>query len=105
MRDNVEHENAEQYHCRTVFIPFLDCLLQQLNDHFQGRTKDAIKGMYLIPSNLSDVDDKVEHMKRYYGNNLPNEDGLIFKRLSCGSNFGKKEKAEKLKHPQQYWNI
>ena len=77
LRDNVE--NAEQYYRRTVFIPFLDCLVQQLNDRFQGRTKDAIKGMYLIPSNLSDVDDKVEYIKHYYGNDLPNEDGLIQK--------------------------
>ena len=41
--DNVEHENAEQYYCRTVFIPFLDCLVQQLNDRSPGKTKDAIK--------------------------------------------------------------
>ena len=57
LRDNVEHENAEQYYRRTVFIPFLDCLVQQLNDRFQAKTKDTIKVMYLIPSNLSDVDD------------------------------------------------
>ena len=77
LRDNFKHDNAEQYYHRTVFIPFLDCLVQQLNDRFQGRTKDAIKDMYPIQSNLSDVDDKVEHIKRYYGNDLPNEDGLI----------------------------
>ena len=50
LQDNVEHDNAEQYYPRTVFIPFLDCLVQQLNDRFQGKTKDAIKGIYLIPS-------------------------------------------------------
>ena len=44
LRDNVEHENAEQYYRRTVFIPFLDCLVQR-NDCFQGRTKDAINDM------------------------------------------------------------
>ena len=32
--------------------PFLDCLVQQLNDRFQGRTKDAIKVMSLILSSL-----------------------------------------------------
>ena len=77
LRDNVEHENAEQYYHRTVFIPFLDRLVQQLKDRFQGKTKDAIKGMYLLPSNLSDINDKVEHIKRYYGNDFPDEDGLI----------------------------
>ena len=69
MFNNVEHETAEQYYRRIVLIPSLDCLVQQLNDRFQGRIKDAIKGMYLILSNLSDVDDKVEHIKR---NDLPN---------------------------------
>ena len=39
--DNVEHENVEQYYRRTVFIPFLDCFVQQLNDYLQGRTEDA----------------------------------------------------------------
>ena len=43
LSDNVEHENAEQYYRRTVFTPFLDYLVQQLSDRFQGRTKDAIK--------------------------------------------------------------
>ena len=93
---NVEHKNAEQYYRRTIFIPFLDCLVQQLNDRFQGKTKDAIKGMYLIPSNLSDVDDKVEHIKRYYSNDLPNEDGLI-QEIKLWKQFWKKEKAEKPK--------
>ena len=77
LRDNVEHYNAEQYYHFTVFIPFLYCLVQQLNDRFQGRTKDGIKGVYLISSNLSDVDAKVEHIKRYYGNDLRNEDEFV----------------------------
>ena len=47
LRDNAEHENAEPYYHRTVFIPFLYCLAQQLHDRFQGKTKDAVKGMYL----------------------------------------------------------
>ena len=95
-----------KYYCRTVFIPFLDCLLQQVNDRFQGRTKDTIKGMYLIPSNLSDVDKKVKHIKRYHGNDLPNENGLMdwSKKLSCWSNFGKKEQKNR-KDSQQHWNF
>ena len=94
--DNVKPENAKQCHRRTVFIPFLDCPVQQLNDRFQGRTKDAIKGIYLIPSHLSDADDKVEHIKRYYGNDLPNKDGLTQK-IKLRKQFWKKEKAGKPK--------
>ena len=96
MFNNVEHENAEQYYRRIVLIPSLDCLVQQLNDRFQGRIKDAIKGMYLILSNLSDVDDKLKYIKRYYSNDLPNEDGLI-QEIKLWKQFWKKEKAEKPK--------
>ena len=96
LRDNVEHENAEQYYHRTVLIPVLYCLVQQLNDRFQGKTKDAVKGMYLIPSNLSGVDDKVEHIKHYYSNDLPDEDGLI-QEIKLWKQFCKKEKVEKPK--------
>ena len=70
LRDNVEHENAEKHYRRTIFFPFLDCLLQQLKDRFQGRTKVTIKGTYLVPSNLSDVGNKVEHIKRYPSRHL-----------------------------------
>ena len=77
LQGNVERENAEQYYRCTVLILFTDCLVEQLNDRFQGRTKDAIKGIYLIPSNLSGVNSKVEPIKCYYGNGLTNEDGLI----------------------------
>ena len=77
LQGNVERENAEQYYRCTVLILFIDRLVEQLNDRFQGRTKDAIKGIYLIPSNLSGVNSKVKPIKRYYGNDLANEDGLI----------------------------
>ena len=52
--------------------------------------------MYLIPSNLSDVDNKVEHIKRYCSNDLPNEDGLI-QEIKLWKQFWTKEKAEKPK--------
>ena len=96
LRDNVDHKTAEQNYRCTVFIPFLDCLVQQLNARFQGKTKDAIMGMYFVPSNLSDVDDKVEHIKHYYSNDLPNEYELI-QEIKLWKQFWKKEKAEKPK--------
>ena len=72
LQDNVAHENAEQYYPPTVFIEFLDCFVEQLNDRFHRRTKDKIYGIYFVPSSLSDVDDKVEHIKRYYFKDFPN---------------------------------
>ena len=82
----------------------MDCLVQQLNDRFQEKTKDAIKGMYLIPSNFSDVDDKVKHIKPFYSNDLPNEDGLI-QQIKLWKQLWKKEEAEKPKTLSQHWNI
>ena len=59
--------------------------------------------MYLIPSNLSDVDDKVEHIKRYYSNDLQNEDGLI-EEIKLWKQFWKKKQKNR-EHSQQHWNI
>ena len=50
--------------------------------------------MYLIPSNISDVETKVEHIKRYYGNDLPNADGLI-QRIKLWKQFWKQRKSRK----------
>ena len=52
LRANVEHDTPEEYYRRSIFIPFVDCLLQQLHDRFQRKTKNCIKGIFLIPSNL-----------------------------------------------------
>ena len=52
--------------------------------------------MFLILSNLSNFDNKVEHIKRYYSNDYPNEGGLI-QEIKLWKQFWKKEKAEKPK--------
>ena len=56
LRANVEHDTPEEYYRRSIFVPFIDSLLQQLNDRFQGKAKDGIKGMFLVPSNLENID-------------------------------------------------
>ena len=92
---NVEHENAEQCYRRTLFITLLDCLVQQRNDRFQGRTKGAIKGMYLILSSLKDVDDKVEHVKRCR-NNLERKNRKTENTLSNIGTFNSKKHSSNL---------
>ena len=47
-------------------------MLQQLNDLFQGKTKDAVKGMYLIPSNNEKLMSEKGKIKVYYATNLIN---------------------------------
>ena len=51
LRDDVEYTSIEEYYRCSIFLLFLNSLLQQLNDRFQGKTNHAIKGMYLVPSN------------------------------------------------------
>ena len=56
MRSNVEHNSPEEYFRRSIFLPFLDGLLQELQYRFQGKSKDCIKAIVLVPSNLQDCD-------------------------------------------------
>ena len=45
LRDNVEYTSVEEYYRRSIFLPFVNSLLQQLNDSFQGKTKNAMKNL------------------------------------------------------------
>ena len=49
-RSSVEFVIPEQYYRRTGFISLMDSLIQQLNQSFSGKTKNAMSGMYLILS-------------------------------------------------------
>ena len=49
LQDNVEHTSIEEYCIRSIFLPFLDSLQQQLNHRFLGKAKDAVKEMCFIP--------------------------------------------------------
>ena len=51
---------------------FVDSLLQQPNVCFQGKVKNAIKGMYLIPSNNEKIMSEKEKIKAYYTTDLIN---------------------------------
>ena len=63
LRANFDHYIPEKYYRRSIFIPFVDCLLQQLHDRFQGKTKNCIKGIFLIPSNLENTNTEVNKIK------------------------------------------
>ena len=72
MRSNVEHTLPEGYFRRLIFLPFLDGLLQELHDHFQGKSKDCIKAIVLVPSNLQDCDAvSVNTINGFYLGDMP----------------------------------
>ena len=79
LQNNVEHTSIEEYYRRSVFLPLLDSLLQQLNDRFQGKRKDAIKRMYLITSNNEKVMNEKEKIKAYYAIDLINNGANLIK--------------------------
>ena len=72
LRSNVEAESLEEYFRRSIFLPFLDHLISQLEDRFSGRSQDAIKALYLLPKNLGKLeDDTVEKILSCYESDLP----------------------------------
>ena len=58
-------------HVILISIPFVDCLLQQLHDRFQRKTKNCIKGIFLIPNNLENINAEVKKIKEACSNDLP----------------------------------
>lgn len=72
LRSNVEAQNLEEYFRRSIFLPFLDHLISQLEDRFSGRSQDAIKALYLLPKNLGKLeDDTVKKILSCYESDLP----------------------------------
>ena len=49
---------SEEYYRRTIFIPFIYSLIQQLNERFSGKTKSARSGIYLILSLIGNLDQR-----------------------------------------------
>ncbi len=72
LRNNVKGSTPKTYYRRSLFLPFIDSLLQQLGDRFQGLTASAIQGLLLIPSNVQRLDsDKQEMLASFYAPDLP----------------------------------
>ena len=46
------------YYCRTIFLTFVDGIIQHLSDWFPQLTLHATRGLLLIPSNLENLTDK-----------------------------------------------
>ena len=71
MRSNVEFDSPEEYYRRSIYIPFLDGSLQELQVCFQGKAKDCVKIMFLIPSHLQSFDAEANSEKNFYSSDLP----------------------------------
>ena len=52
-RSNVQASSPEEYWRRTIFVPFLDYLIQALSDRFTQLKEDATRGFQLLPKNAA----------------------------------------------------
>ena len=74
-RSNVEFTRPEEYYRHRIFIPFIDTLIQQLNERFSGETKGAMSGMYVIPSLIEKLPES--EMFENYQSDLPSESSYV----------------------------
>lgn len=71
-RSNVTADNLQEYLKRSVFIPFVDSLIQQFGMRFNDLSKASIRGMYLMPSNLHFLNQEcINSLLSYYKSDLP----------------------------------
>lgn len=76
-RNSMPGESPEVYYRRTVFVPFMDDLLQQFRDRFTENTKKALTGFKLLPSNVQSLTDQdVCDLLQRYEPDLPSPDTL-----------------------------
>ena len=69
---SVEDNSPEEYFRKLIFLPFLDGLLQDLHDPFNGKSKDYIKAIVLVRSNLQDCDaEAVNTINSFYLDDIP----------------------------------
>lgn len=72
LRNNTNAKTPVAYFCRTLFVPFLDNLLQQMNTRFNALSQAPLLGLLLINSNLQRFDKcSQEKPIQHYSTNLP----------------------------------
>lgn len=71
LRDNVEG-SAEEFYRRSVFLTFLDHVLQEMRSRFSKVTETAAKGLYLLPCKVQSLTSEMEdNILKLYRNELP----------------------------------
>lgn len=71
-RDNVQHGSTEEYYRRSVILPLLDNLIQQMNDRFGRTQKIVAKLINLVPSVITTLTDlSYEDATSFFADDLP----------------------------------
>lgn len=74
-RSNVPAESASQYYCRSLTIPFLDHLCNQLQTRFSETSLDVLDALYGMPKSVvtnKDWKSKFSKFLEIYKDDLPN---------------------------------
>ncbi|XP_062505475.1 uncharacterized protein LOC134182112 [Corticium candelabrum] len=72
LRSNIEVENPKTYWRCTTSIPFLDHLIAELSTRFSQLNQQAIKGLRLLPCNLTTLTDgEVAELYKRFHQDLP----------------------------------
>ena len=97
LRDNVEHTSIQEYYRHSIFLPFLESLLQQLNDRFQCKTKDVIKSINLMPNNYEKLMSEEEKINVYYATDLINNGADFDQEISLWMKYWASDQKKRYK--------
>ena len=73
-QNNVPARSPKEYFKLAVFIPYLDCLIQQLDLRFSDLTIQGLRALCLIPAHLFKDDEKAidaDDLYKFYSDDLP----------------------------------
>ena len=71
---NIPAETPKEYFRLAIYIPYLDSLLQQFYMRFGDLAKQAIRGLYLIPSYAVREPVNPDELLHYYRADMPSPD-------------------------------
>jgi hypothetical protein len=92
-RENFISENSEMYFKCSIFIPFLDYLIELMDTRFNQRLIDVMPLEGLIPANLNMYNDEnIVKAAKIYVQDLHDDTSHLQSELSCsyGDNNGDK---------------
>jgi hypothetical protein len=77
-RSNVPTSSPIDYWRISVFVPFLDFLITELNSRFSGLAKKATVALLLLPANVKDLTaQQINDILTAYGPDLPDADSYV----------------------------
>ena len=77
-RSNVPATTPEEYWRRSVFVPFLDTLIAELNGRFSAMSKKAVQALLLMAENLDRLTDgAISDLHEAFLSDLPDDSSFV----------------------------